>query len=80
MKHIEQTHDRLLATVGASGSKVYSFRYTLNGFAARLSAAQVSRLAQLREVERIWLDSEQQLQTIASATFLGLEDQVGGHG
>ncbi len=78
VKHIEQTHDRLLATVGASGSKVYSFRYTLNGFAARLSAAQVSRLAQLGEVERIWLDSEQQVQTIASAAFLGLEDQVGG--
>ena len=71
-------------TIGCSrrsarpGSKVYSFRYSLNGFAARLSAAQVSRLAQLGEVERIWLDTEQQVQTNKSAAFLGLEDQVGG--
>ena len=78
VKHLEQTHDRLLAAVGAAGSKVYSFRYTVNGFAARLNAAQVSRLAQLGEVERIWLDTEQQAQTNEAPSFLGLEDQVGG--
>ena len=78
VKHLEQTHDRLLAEVGAGGEKIYSFRYALNGFAAKLDAAQVSRLAQRGEVERIWLDSEQQLQTNNSPIFLGLEDQAGG--
>ncbi|HET8697950.1 MAG TPA: protease inhibitor I9 family protein, partial [Gammaproteobacteria bacterium] len=36
VQHLEQTHDRLLAAVGAPGAKVYSFRYALNGFAAKL--------------------------------------------
>ena len=76
--HLEQTHDRLLAAVGAAGSKVYSFRYALNGFAARLDAAQVSKLAQMGEVERIWVDSEQSIRTNNSAIFLGLQNQVGG--
>src|SRR5690606_12008675 len=58
--------------------KLYSFRYAMNGFAAKLSADQASRLAQRAEVERIWLDSDQHLQTNNSAVFLGLEDQVGG--
>ena len=75
---LEQTHDRLLADVGAPGAKVYSYSYVLNGFAAELTAAQVSRLAQRPEVERIWLDSEQQVDTNNSAIFLGLEDQDGG--
>ena len=38
---LEQTHDRLLAEVGAAGAKVYSYSYALNGFAAELTAAQV---------------------------------------
>src|SRR6188472_708949 len=60
---LEQTHDRLLAEVGAAGAKVYSYSYALNGFAAELTAAQASRLAQRPEVERIWLDSDQTVDT-----------------
>jgi subtilisin family serine protease len=77
-KQLEQTHDRLLAQVGAANAKLYSYRYSVNGFAARLSAAQVSRLAQSNEVERIWLDTDQYVQTNNSANFLGLQDPVGG--
>jgi subtilisin family serine protease len=75
---LEQSHDRLLAEVGASGAKVYSYSYVLNGFAAELTAAQVSRLAQRPEVERVWLDTDQTVDTNNSAIFLGLEDQDGG--
>jgi subtilisin family serine protease len=78
VQRLEQTHDRLLADVGAATAKVYSFRYALNGFAAELTAAQVSRLAQRPEIDRIWLDSDQQLDTNNSAIFLGLENQDGG--
>jgi len=75
---LEQSHDRLLGNVGAANAKVYSYRYSVNGFAARLTAAQVSRLAQSAEVERIWQDTDQYLQTNNSPTFLGLHDPVGG--
>ena len=75
---LEQTHDRLLGEVGAPATKVYSYRYALNGFAARLTAQEASRLAQRPEVERIWPDSDQHLATNNSSTFLGLEDPNGG--
>jgi subtilisin family serine protease len=78
VQHLEQTHDRLLASVGASAAKVYSFRYAMNGFAAKLDSAQVARLAQMSEVERIWPDTEQHIDTNNSAIFLGLENQHGG--
>jgi subtilisin family serine protease len=73
-----QSHDRLLAGVGAASSKLYSYRYSVNGFAARLTAAQVSRLAQSAEVERIWQDTDQHIRTNNSSGFLGLQDPVGG--
>lgn len=77
-KTLEQSHDRLLGSVGAANSKVYSYRYSVNGFAAQLTAAQVSRLAQSAEVERIWQDTDQYLRTNNSPAFLGLHDPVGG--
>jgi subtilisin family serine protease len=77
VKHLEQTHDRLLAELGAE-AKIYSFRYAFNGFAARLTAGQLSRLARRPEVARIWLDTEQRVQTNNSAVFLGLLKQDGG--
>ena len=76
-KQLEQTHDRLLGGIGAASAKLYSYRYSVNGFAARLTAAQVSRLAQSAEVERIWQDTDQYLQTNNSPTFLGLQDPDG---
>ncbi len=78
VRYLEDSHDRLLAAVGAPNSKVYSFRYALNGFSARLTSDQVSRLEQSGAVTRVWLDTEQHVQTNNSAIFLGLQDQVGG--
>jgi len=75
---LERSHDRLLGGIGAASSKIYSYRYSVNGFAARLTAAQVSRLARSSEVERIWLDTDQYLQTNNSSAFLGLQNPEGG--
>ncbi len=75
---LEQAHDRLLGSLGAGNAKVYSYRYSVNGFAARLTAGQVARLAQNAEVERIWRDTDQYLRTNNSSVFLGLQDPVGG--
>ena len=77
-KQLEQSHDRLLGGIGAATTKLYSYRYSVNGFAARLTAAQVSRLAQSADVERIWQDTDQYMRTNNSATFLGLQDTQGG--
>ena len=77
-KYLEASHDRLLSDLGAPSAKIYSFKYALNGFAARLTPAQASLLARRPEVARIWPDSEQHVQTNNSAVFLGLLDQDGG--
>jgi subtilisin family serine protease len=78
VKHLEQTHERMLAAIGAADAKIYSFRYAFNGFAARLTAAEASRLASLPDVARVWVDTEQRVQTNNSAVFLGLLHQDGG--
>jgi subtilisin family serine protease len=78
VKYLEESHDRLLRDAGAPDSKIYSFRYALNGFSAELTSDQVSRLQQSGAVARVWLDTEQRVQTNNSSIFLGLEDQSGG--
>ncbi len=77
-KMLEESHDRALDAIGARDRKVYSYTYALNGFAARLTASEVSTLGRRSDVARIWLDTEQRVQTNNSAVFLGLLDQDGG--
>jgi subtilisin family serine protease len=76
--YLENRHDEILASVGAMNGKLYSLRYALNGFAARLSSAQAASLARHPDVERIWLDSDQRVQTNNTDIFLGLLDPSGG--
>ncbi len=76
---LSERHDELLASVGAgTDARVYSYRYSFNGFAARLTVEQATGLAASPEVLRIWQDSTRKLRTNASAGFLGLNDPASG--
>jgi subtilisin family serine protease len=71
-------HDAALAAVGASADKIYSYRYTLNGFAARLTPAQARKLAARPDVRRVWENRLKPVSTNASAAALGLDARDGG--
>ena len=76
--HLRAKQSSLLQKVGALDEPIHSYRYALNGFAARLSPEQVSRLYATGQVARIWGDKERTLTTNNSDSFLGLLDPTGG--
>lgn len=78
VKYLEDSHDRILGSIGAVDAKIYSFRYALNGFAVKLGPAELTRLARRPEVRRIWPDRLHRLETNNSSLFLGVLDQNGG--
>ncbi len=70
--------DRALARVGPGTEKIYSYTYSLNGFAARMTEAQAAKMEHLPEVLHVWEDEIRPLATKDSARFLGLFDSRGG--
>ena len=70
--------DRVLARLGPDVHKIYSYRYRLNGFAARMSVAQAEKLENLPEVLNVWEDEIRPLALRHSPTFLGLFDGESG--
>jgi len=71
-------HDSALQSVGAYDNKLYSYRYTFNGFAARLTAAQAQKLRARKDVLNVWKDRVRYLYTNDSPVFLGLYDAQAG--
>src|SRR5690606_28803804 len=58
--------------------KIYSYRYALNGFAAKMTPADAAMLERQPEVLHVWEDEVRPLATSDSARFLGLfEPEVG---
>ena len=64
--------EQVLAKAGPDVDQIYSYRYSLNGFAARMTPAQADKLANLPEVLHVWQDEIRPLATNYSADFLGL--------
>jgi subtilisin family serine protease len=71
-------HDAALAGVGARHAKLYSYRYALNGFSARMTPAQAHKLKAQKGVLNVWEDRKQQVKTNDSPGFLGLTSANGG--
>jgi len=71
-------HDRVLQSVDAYDNKLYSYRYTFNGFAARLTAIQAQKIKSRKDVLNVWEDRVRYLYTNDSAVFLGLYNATAG--
>ena len=72
------SQDALLAKIGASGSKIYSYRHAMNGFAARLTAAQAGKLRKDKSVLNVWENKRVYVDTNNSPRFLGLLNEQEG--
>ena len=75
---IVDEQERIIARTGPGVERVYSYRYGLNGFAARMTPAQAQRVENLPEVLKVWEDEVRPLATRYSPSFLGLFDSESG--
>ena len=83
--YLETGQDEILARVGGK-RKLYSYHFSYNGFAAKLTAAQAALLAKLPGVAAVSLDAVVTIDTASTPAFLGLDapgglwEQLGGTG
>ncbi|HYR19849.1 MAG TPA: S8 family peptidase [Myxococcales bacterium] len=70
-RYLDSKHDGALAAVGG-GRKLYDYRYSLNGFAAQLTAEQAAKLAATPGVAAVEPDVAVPVDTITTPRFLGL--------
>ncbi|MGI9330363.1 MAG: S8 family serine peptidase [Gammaproteobacteria bacterium] len=70
--YLTTKHDSALRSVGAYQTKLYSYRYAFNGFAARMTPLQAEKLRGQRGVAKVWEDRIRYLNTNDSSRFLGL--------
>jgi subtilisin family serine protease len=78
-QRLADEQNRVLTRVGAQ--KIYSYRYSMNGFAARMTPAEAHKLEHHPEVLQVWEDEVRPLGTSFSPEFLGLfEENVGLRG
>lgn len=82
--HLDARHADAAGRVGAE--KLYDYRYTFNGFAARLTGAQAAQLEKQPDVLSVEEDERLKVDTSYTPTLLGLDApnglwaQLGGQG
>jgi subtilisin family serine protease len=83
--YLNSRHNEALSRVGG-GSKLYSYTYSFNGFAAALTFEQANKMAGVEGVLSVTADEMQTMDTSSTPSFLGLTDagglwdQLGGVG
>ena len=77
-RRLEAAQDRVIARVGPGTEKIHSYRYSLNGFAARMTAVQAAKMELMPEVLAVWEDEVRPLTTNFSRDFLELFDNDRG--
>ena len=75
---LQQEQELVLARAGPGAQKIYSYKYGLNGFAARMSVMQAQKLEHDAEVLNVWEDEVRPMATRYTPTFLGLFDAENG--
>ncbi len=75
---LDDEQQRVLSKAGSDAQIIYSYRYGLNGFAARMLVTEAEKLADMDEVLNVWEDEVRPLATRHSANFLGLFDSTNG--
>lgn len=80
-RRLEDEQNTVLQSIGGTQDKIYSYQYSLNGFAARMTPAQADKLRSDDRVLKVWEDEIRPLATRTSPSFLGLfEPTVGLRG
>ena len=78
VQRLETEQASVIASAGSGIEPIYSYRYSINGFAARMTPAEANKVEHMQEVLRIWEDEVRPLTTNFSADFLGLFDATSG--
>ncbi|MEM8547758.1 MAG: S8 family serine peptidase, partial [Pseudomonadota bacterium] len=76
--YLINTHNDALTGMGALDRKIYDYCHTMNGFAARLTAAEAAELRGHANVAAVWADFSMDVETTDTSDFVGLTDPVSG--
>lgn len=78
VRRLEAAQDGVIARVGPGTRKIHSYRYSLNGFSARMTPLQAAKMESMPEVLAVWEDEIRPLTTNFSRDFLDLFDNERG--
>ena len=78
LQRLETEQVNVIASTGPNIEAIYSYRYAMNGFAAKMTPAEASKFEHMDEVLRVWEDEVRPLSTNFSADFLQLFDASAG--
>ena len=78
LNRLQAAQNSALLEMNLSSDRIYSYSYTFNGVAVRMTAADADRLRLRRDVANVWEDFRRTVATSDGPAFLGLLDTQGG--